>query len=84
MLPQYHELHADKTGKPPGAVEIIDLPELARRLKVPTSWAYAQTRARVPKAQRLPVLALGRYRRVEWGSPQLEAWLSAHRVGGGQ
>lgn len=62
-------------------IEIITLPELARRLCVPASWAYAQARARVPKDRRLPVLALGRYRRVEWGSPALQEWLSRHREG---
>lgn len=65
-------------------IEIIDLRELARRLCVPASWAYAQARARVPKDRRLPVLALGRYKRVEWNSPQLAAWIAAHRTGGAQ
>jgi hypothetical protein len=64
--------------------EIIDLRELARRLCVPASWTYAQARARVPKNRRLPVLALGRYKRVEWGSPQLESWIAQHRSGGAQ
>jgi len=64
--------------------EIIDLRELARRLCVPASWAYAQARARVPKDQRLPVLVLGRYKRVEWNSPALQEWIAAHRTGGGQ
>jgi hypothetical protein len=66
----------------PQTIEVIDLRELARRLCVPPSWTYAQARARVPKDRRLPVLALGRYKRVEWGSPQLETWIAQHRSGG--
>lgn len=62
--------------------EIIDAKELAGRWKVPESWVRSYTRERTPKAERIPHLQLGRYIRFEWGSPELEAWLAAHRTGG--
>jgi len=68
----------------PQPIEIIDAKELAGRLKVPTSWIFAYTRERCPKTERIPHLIFGRYRRFEWLSPALEAWIAAHRVGGAQ
>ena len=57
--------------------EVIDAPELARRLCVPTSWIREQTRSR--SADPIPHLDMGRYVRFEWGSPQLAAWLAKRR-----
>lgn len=65
-------------------VEIIDSKELASRWKVPESWVRSATRERTPKDQRIPCLRFGRYIRFEFGSPALDAWLAAHRSGGGQ
>ena len=62
--------------------EIIDSPELAKRLTVPESWIRSYSRERCPKDQRIPAIYFGRYVRYEWGSPALEAWLSKHREGG--
>lgn len=61
--------------------EIIDAPEFAKRLGVPTSWVFSATRERTPRDQRIPCLRLGRYVRFEWGSPALETWLAARRSG---
>src|SRR5579863_10056593 len=60
--------------------EIIDSIELAKRWKVPESWVRNRTRARTPKALRIPCVRLGRYVRFEWGSPQLEAWIEKHQL----
>lgn len=59
--------------------ELIDSPELAMRWRVPESWIRNQTRARTPKAERIPCIRLGRYVRFEWGSPQLAEWLAKKR-----
>lgn len=65
--------------------EIIDARELASRWKVPASWVYAYSRERCPQAERIPHVRFGpRYVRYEWNSPQLEAWIAAHRCGGAQ
>jgi len=63
-------------------LEIIDSGELAKRWKVPESWVRAYSRERCPKDQRIPILHFGKYVRYEWGSADLEAWLSRHREGG--
>jgi len=57
--------------------EVIDGPELARRWNVPPTWIRHQTQrdAKDP----LPSVALGRYRRFEWGSPAHTAWWSRRR-----
>ena len=65
-------------------VEIIDSGELAKRWRVPESWVRSYTRERTPKAERIPCLRFGRYIRFEWQSPELEAWIAAHRSGGAQ
>jgi hypothetical protein len=65
-------------------IEILDSGELAERWKVPESWVRSYTRERTPKAERIPCLRFGRYVRFEFHSPQLEAWLEAHRTGGAQ
>jgi hypothetical protein len=64
--------------------EIIDSKELAARWRVPESWVRSYTRERTPKAERIPCLRFGRYVRFELGSPELESWIAAHRIGGAQ
>jgi hypothetical protein len=59
--------------------ELIDVGELASRLRVPESWVWNRTRARTPSPERIPCVRLGRYVRFEWGSARLEAWLAQHR-----
>jgi len=65
-------------------IEVIDSKELASRWRVPESWVRSYTRERTPREQRIPCLRFGRYIRFEFGSPELEAWLAAHRSGGAQ
>jgi excisionase family DNA binding protein len=48
--------------------------EVAERLNVPESWVRAETRA-----DRLPHVQLGRYRRYDW--PAVVAWLEERRAG---
>lgn len=60
-------------------VELVDARELAARWKLPESWIRAQSRNRVPRDQRIPSLRFGRYRRYEFGSARLDAWLAKHR-----
>lgn len=64
--------------------EIIDSGELAKRWRLPESWIRSYTRERTPREQRIPCLRFGRYVRFEWLSPELEAWIAAHRSGGAQ
>src|SRR5271157_5378984 len=71
-------LMMSQTGGNHGA-ELIDSAELAKRLRVPESWIRNRTRARTPRAERIPCLRLGRYVRFEWGSVPLSEWLSAKR-----
>lgn len=61
--------------------ELIDAPELARRWNLPASWIREQTRSR--SVDPIPHLRLGRYVRFEWGSPDLETWLTRRRFGKG-
>lgn len=59
--------------------EMVDAPELARRLQVPVSWVRQRaTCLRFTKEQRIPHVRLGRYIRFLWGSPELNAWLAKH------
>lgn len=60
-------------------VELVDARELAARWKLPESWIRAQSRDRVPHDQRIPSIRFGRYRRYEFGSARLDAWLAKHR-----
>jgi hypothetical protein len=57
--------------------EVIDAEELARRWCVPESWVLEQTRSRA--VDPIPCLRLGKYRRFEWGHPDLLAWLARRR-----
>jgi predicted DNA-binding transcriptional regulator AlpA len=58
------------------SVEIIDAPELARRLQVPVSWVRQRaTSPRFNKEQRIPHVRLGKYVRFAWASDELKAWL---------
>lgn len=61
--------------------ELIDAAELANRWRIPESWIRNRTRARTPKAERIPCIRLGRYVRFEWGSVRLAEWLEAHADG---
>jgi hypothetical protein len=63
-------------------LELIDSAELASRWRVPESWIQNRSRARTPKAERIPCIRLGRYVRFEWGSTKLAEWLEAHADGG--
>lgn len=56
-------------------IEIIDSPELARRIKVPASWVRQHVTNRYPEAQRIPHVRFGRYTRFRWNGPELNAWL---------
>jgi hypothetical protein len=58
-----------------GPIEVLDAAEFAKRIKVPVSWVRTHTRARTPKAERIPCRRLGRYVRFLWNSPKLNAWL---------
>jgi hypothetical protein len=61
------------------SLELIDSEELAARWRVPESWIRNHTRARTPRAERIPCLRLGRYVRVEWGSAELSEWLAKRK-----
>jgi predicted DNA-binding transcriptional regulator AlpA len=58
----------------PQHFELLDAAQLAERLRVPKSWIFEQIRSRA--SDPLPHLALGRYRRFRWNSPELNSWLS--------
>lgn len=53
---------------------LLTAAELAERLSVPESWVRAETRA-----ERLPHVKLGRYRRYDW--PAIVVWLEEQRAG---
>ncbi len=53
---------------------LLDAGEVADRLAVPVSWVRQETRE-----NRIPHLALGRYKRYEW--PAVVAWLEEQRAG---
>jgi predicted DNA-binding transcriptional regulator AlpA len=63
-------------------VEVIDFPELAKRLRVSESWIRLQvqpSRTRDP----LPHLRLGRKTiRFWWGSSELDAWIRRRLTNG--
>ena len=63
--------------------EILDAPELARRLTVPVSWVREMCRTRIASEERIPHLKLGRYRRFRWNSPELNDWLNQRMNGSG-
>lgn len=58
-----------------GSLDLIDAAELAARLRVPESWVRNRTRARTPRAERIPCLRLGRYVRFRWDSAEMQTWL---------
>ncbi len=55
--------------------ELLTVPELADRLKVPVSWIYQRTRGR--GRDRLPHLKIGKYLRFE--EQAVQSWLGRHR-----
>lgn len=59
----------------PKPTELLTAEEIADRLKLPVSWVRSRTRSR--SLDRLPSIALGRYRRYEWAA--VERWLGEHR-----
>ncbi|SPF32105.1 hypothetical protein SBA1_1030039 [Candidatus Sulfotelmatobacter kueseliae] len=63
---------------PKTTFELIDAPELAKRLNLPVSWIRAHCRRRT--LDELPVVRFGKYCRFRWGSPELEKWIAAHEV----
>lgn len=67
-------------AQPQPTTTVIDSTELAQRWQVPESWIRNHTRERTPKAERIPCLRFGRYVRFEWGSTELEGWLSKQRT----
>jgi hypothetical protein len=60
-------------------ITIINCAELAKQWAVPESWVREQMRSRA--SDPIPHLRLGRYRRVRFGSPELDSWLDRHRAG---
>ncbi len=54
------------------AYEKIKPEELARRWQVPKTWVYERTRDRCDDP--IPHVKLGKYVRIEWGSPELDRW----------
>jgi hypothetical protein len=59
----------------PPVSELLDADQLAVRLNVPVSWVRSRTRARTPRAERIPHVQLGRYCRFRW--PEVESWLQS-------
>jgi len=59
--------------------EIIDSPELARRLGLPESWVRSHVRSRT--TDEIPHLKFGRWTRFDWNSPELQEWIADHREG---
>lgn len=66
----------------PSHIEVIDAPELARRLNVPLSWVQEHTRSRI--VDPIPHLKFGKLVRFEWGSVELEEWRDRQRRKGKQ
>lgn len=76
----HNQLPSEAREQPENArapFELIDAPELARRWNLPASWIREQTRSR--SVDPIPHLRLGRYVRFEWGSSELEQWLTKRR-----
>jgi predicted DNA-binding transcriptional regulator AlpA len=59
--------------------EIIDTPEVARRLNLPETWIWDSTRRRAHDRDPIPCLRFGRYVRFEWLCPELKAWIERRR-----
>jgi hypothetical protein len=68
-----------RADRDPASYEIIDLPELAARWRLPLTYLHHQTRTAAPDP--LPVLRFGKFIRVEWECPELVAWKSRRRSG---
>ena len=58
------------------SVDLVTVPELARRLHVKPSWVYERTRRR--GQDRIPHFRLGKYVRFDPSSPAFQAWLTSH------
>lgn len=64
--------------------DILEPPELAKRLKVPTTWIYERTRRRTAAlstgaSKPLPYFRLGKYLRFSWVA--VSAWLAEQGCG---
>jgi hypothetical protein len=71
-----HVLEMSRKSRFGDGAEIIDAPELARRLGVPVSWVRQRaTSPRFVSEQRIPHIRFGRYIRFLWGSPELAGWI---------
>jgi hypothetical protein len=53
--------------------EVIDVPELAKRWRVPQKWIFNHTRQGYA-SDPIPHVKLGRYVRFDWHDPRLAAW----------
>ena len=60
------------------SVDLVTVPELARRLQVKPSWIYERTRRR--GQDRIPHFRLGKYVRFDPASSAFQLWLSSHRA----
>ncbi|SHI01894.1 helix-turn-helix domain-containing protein [Desulfofustis glycolicus] len=63
-------------GKDVDDDELLTVPELASKLRVPESWVYAQTRRQ--DVNRIPHLRIGKYRRFRLD--EVLAWLDRRAV----
>jgi len=61
------------------SIELIDARELAKRWSLPESWVRTQSRQRVARDRRIPLVRFGRYVRYEYGSARLNECLAKHR-----
>jgi len=59
--------------------EVLTSDELAKRLRVPSTWIRQQVRSRA--IDPIPHFKLGRYVRFSWGSPELTEWLRRRQSG---
>ena len=71
-----------RVAQPTPVPYLVSLEELAKRWSLPITWLREACRSRVADADKLPVLRLGRYVRVDLNDPALAQWLSARKVGG--
>jgi hypothetical protein len=59
--------------------ELLTATQLAERLNLPTSWVRNQCRTRAVDPP--PSLIFGKYRRYQWGHPDLVNWIEKRRAG---
>lgn len=61
----------------PRTYEIIDEAELAKRLGLKRSWVTRHSQSSCK--DKIPCLQFGRWRRFQWESPELLAWLARQK-----